>query len=228
MGSQSHPSSSRDRMKAQVFLPSLLLVLHSCRSHVLHKRSLLGESHIDPSGHHGGHHGHHDNHIPHHGDEHGIVHARTLGDLEGGNLVSSPPVDSYLPSADYQDEESLDNGNNSNPDNEVNESFADKINIVDSVPQQEDEDYSNPNALDSKTENVDNNISKSEDEVGSNTRTEETDNSNPILEEGNDSVPTSLDEDEENGSQECPGSSLEACVKACPGTTTRVYGVCVE
>merc|ERR1711962_88552 len=128
---QSHPGSSRDRMKAQVFLPSLLLVLHSCRSNVLHKRSLLGESHIDPSGHHGGHHGHHHNHIPHHGDEHGvvrarhhvdeegavharhhvdedgIVHSRTVADLEGGHLVASAPGDSYLPPADYEYEEIL-------------------------------------------------------------------------------------------------------------------------
>jgi len=31
-----------------------------------------------------------------------------------------------------------------------------------------------------------------------------------------------------NSEQECPGGSIEECVKVCPGTTLRVYGACVN
>jgi len=44
--------------------------------------------------------------------------------------------------------------------------------------------------------------------------------------EGNNSKDNNADEGIKE--QECPGGSIEECVKVCPGTTLRVYGACVN
>ena len=71
---------------------------------------------------------------------------------------------------------------------------------------------------------VDDSVPKVGDKDDSGTTLESVDDTDPKLEGGDD-----ITEVVEAGwSLECPGSSLEACVEVCPGSTARVYGVCVR